>query len=78
MLLDVVSETTVPEVTLIAQVAATACGTPPPIISAASDDDASKSLDLRAMRPRIEAARADVGIKVFERGAAQALDCKDD
>src|SRR5581483_9212157 len=44
----VLSEATVPDVTLIAQGAATTRGAAPPMISAAADDDASSSPDRRA------------------------------
>ena len=64
MLLDVISETTTPEMTLIAHVAANAGGAPLPIISAA-EDDANRRNDRLARRRRIEPAKA-LGINAFE------------
>jgi len=78
MLVDVLSKATAPEVTLIAHVAANAGGAPPPIISAAKDDDANRRSDRRAMRRRIEPAKASVGMEAFEQAAEQALDGEND
>ena len=78
MLLDVLSEATVPEVTLIAHVAANAGGAPPPIISAAKDDDANKSRDQRATPLCTEPAKAGIGIEALEQVAEPALDGEND
>ena len=59
----VLSEATVPDVTLIAQGAAAARGAAPPMISAAADDDASSSPDRRASRRGNEMLTGDVGNK---------------
>src|SRR5579871_3941752 len=63
----VLSEATVPDVTLIAQGAAAARGAAPPMISAAADDDASSSPDRRAREGA--AMRRDLS-REFVRGAA--------
>ena len=79
MLLDVLSEATVPEVTLIAHAPANAGGAPPPIISAANDDDdANRRSDRRAKRRRIEPAKFSVGMKAFDQVAEPALDGEND
>lgn len=78
ILLDVLSEATVPEVTLIAHVAANAGGAPPPIISAAKDDDANRRSDRRAMRRRAEPPKASVGMEAFEQFAEPALNGEND
>jgi hypothetical protein len=78
MLLDVLSEATVPEVTLIAHVAANAGGTPPPIISAAKDDDADSRSDRRAKRRRIGPAKTSVGMGAVEQAAEPALNGEND
>lgn len=78
MLLDVLSEATVPEVTLIAHVAANAGGAPLPIISAAKDDDANSRSDRRATRRRVEPAKTSVGMEAFEQVAEPALNGEND
>jgi hypothetical protein len=79
MLLDVLSEATVPEVTVIAHAPANAGGAPPPIISAANDDDdANRRSDRRAKRRRIEPAKLSVGMEAFEQVAEPARDGEND
>src|ERR1700730_13776410 len=77
MLLDVLSEATVPEGTLIAHVAPNAGGAQPPIISAAKDDDANKSRDQRAPLCT-EPAKAGIGMEALEEVAEQTLDGEND
>jgi hypothetical protein len=78
MLLDMLSEATVPEVTVIAHVPANAGGAPAPIISAAKDDDANRTSDRCATRRRIEPAKTCVGMEAFEQFAEPALDDEND
>jgi hypothetical protein len=78
MLLDVLSEATVPEVTVIAHVPANAGGAPVPIISAAKDDDANRKSDRRAKLRRIEPAKFSVGMEALEKVAEPALDGEND